>query len=42
MSSFCLFVCLFVRFVCIVPEVMFGVEVASGDVHVTGFVCDLV
>ena len=29
--------------VCIVLEVMFGVEVASGDVHVvTGFVCDLV
>ena len=27
----------------IVPEVMFGVEVASDDVHVvTGFVCDVV
>ena len=29
--------------VCIVPEMMFGVEVASGDAHVVlGFVCDLV
>ena len=29
--------------ICIVPEMMFGVEVASGDVHVlTGFVYDVV